>query len=45
MSSRQTVSDGDMMESVGELEVNSDKNWGALRDVQDRVQLSIGCYY
>ena len=38
------VSDGDMVRSLGELEVSSENNWGALRDVQDRVKLSIGCY-
>ena len=45
MSSRQLVSDGDMVRSLGELEVSSEKNWGTLRDVQDRVKLSIGCYH
>ena len=39
------VSDGDMVRSLEELEVSSEKNWGALRDVQDRVELSIGCYH
>ena len=39
------VSDGDMVRSLGELEVSCEKNWSALRDVQDRVELSIGCYH